>query len=54
MENQTTETYIVWIGESDRIASFREVDGYEKRTFTFHDHFMGFLQSLQVAGYRFQ
>ena len=54
MDQQTEGMYIVWIGTADRIASFREVEGYEKKIFTYHENFMGFLQSLQEAGYRFQ
>lgn len=45
---------IVWLNEQDRIASFHQVDGYEKQTFNTHDFFMKFLHSLQERGYRFQ
>lgn len=46
--------YIVWLDEQARIASFHNVAGYEKRSFTCHEFFMSFLHSLQERGYRFQ
>ena len=54
MGGQTEENYIVWISHTDRIASFRMVDGYEKVTFSCHDLFMHYLHGLQERGYRFQ
>ncbi len=54
MNAQATETYIVWIGSADRIASFRQVDGYERKCFNTHEFFMSFLHGLQEKGYRFQ
>lgn len=54
MSVQVVETYIVWISSTDRIASFRQVDGYEKKAFTTHEFFMNFLNGLQMEGYRFQ
>ena len=54
MSVQVVDTYIVWISSTDRIASFRQVDGYEKKTFTTHEFFMNFLNGLQMEGYRFQ
>ena len=54
MNDQAAETYIVWIGQTDRIASFRMVDSYEKKSFSSHEFFMSFLQGLQMQGYRFQ
>ena len=54
MSGQTEETYIVWISDIDRIASFRKVEGYEEKTFTTHEFFMSFLHGLQQNGYRFQ
>lgn len=29
MSVQVVETYVVWVGKTDRIASFRKVEGYE-------------------------
>ena len=46
--------YIIWFCTETRIASFHSVEGYEQRTFTSREFFMGFLQSLQMQGYRFQ
>ena len=54
MCDQETKSYIVWIDNTDRIASFRFVEGYEKIAFTSHDFFMSYLHGLQVKGFRFQ
>ena len=54
MSGQAAESYIVWIGSKDRIASFRMVEGYEKKAFSSHEYFMTFLHGLQESGYRFQ
>jgi len=43
MNAQERETYIVWVGNADRIASFSKVEGYEKKTFSNHEFFMSFL-----------
>ena len=37
MNAQERETYIVWVGNADRIASFSKVEGYEKKTFSNHE-----------------
>lgn len=44
----------VWVGESDRIASFHEVEGYRRETFACHDLFIQYLRQLQERGFRFQ
>lgn len=54
MSVQAIETYIVWVGSTDRVASFRMVEGYEKKAFSTHEFFMSFLYGLQQNGYRFQ
>ena len=54
MNAQERETYIVWVGNADRIASFSKVEGYEKKTFSNHEFFMSFLHGMQERGYRFQ
>ena len=46
--------HTVWLNEQARIASFHGVAGYELRSFTCHEFFIGFLRSLQERGYRFQ
>lgn len=46
--------YTVWLCNTNRIASFHNVTGYEQHSFTCHEFFMGFLHSLQERGYRFQ
>ena len=47
-------SYTVWLCDTNRIASFHSVSGYEQHSFTCHEFFMGFLHSLQERGYRFQ
>ncbi|WP_158098729.1 hypothetical protein [Flavonifractor sp. An112] len=37
-----------------RIVSFHPMEGWRLLNFWDHGHFMGFLQSLQQKGYRFQ
>ena len=54
MSVQVVEPYVVWVGKTDRIASFRKVEGYEEKSFTTHEFFMSFLNGLQMEGYRFQ
>ena len=46
--------YTVWLCNTNRIASFHNITGYEQHSFTCHEFFMGFLHSLQERGYRFQ
>lgn len=47
-------SYMVWLCETNRIASFHSVCGYERQSFTCREFFMGFLHSLQERGYRLQ
>ena len=47
-------SYIVWLHEGDRIASFHPVEGYREQHFLSHEFFMHYLQELQQSGYRFQ
>lgn len=51
---EQTKLHTVWIGESDRIASFHAVEDYIRRTFDCHEQFLLYLQSLQQKGFRFQ
>lgn len=48
------ETYTIWIGAVEKIASFHYVENFEAHSFSCHDHFMSFLCSLQDREYRFQ
>lgn len=52
MERQNN--YTVWLCDTNRIASFHSVAGYELHTFDCHESFIGFLHTLQERGYRFQ
>lgn len=54
MKEENHDNNIVWLSETERIASFHPVEGYEVQMFTCHDFFISFLQSLQERGYRFQ
>ena len=54
MSVQVVETYVVWVGKTDSIASFRKVEEYEMKTFSTHEEFMNCLNGLQMEGYRFQ
>ena len=54
MDHLQVPTYVVWMDGQTRIASFHCVEGYQQQIFSCHSIFMGFLQSLQEQGYRFQ
>lgn len=52
---RNSNPHTVWLNEQARIVSFHSVAGYEERSFRCRDYFfMGFLNSLQEWGYRFQ
>ncbi len=46
--------YRVWVGETDRIASFHPVEGYREEQFCYHEYFIKYLRDLQARGFRFQ
>ena len=52
--SQHPEINTVWLDETFRVASFHEVSGYKKHSYTNRSYFMAFLHSLQLQGYRFQ
>lgn len=54
MGQQIVETHIVWLNEQKRIASFHQVDGYQRRMLFGHDSFVNFLYVLVECGYRLQ
>ena len=54
MSGRREGPYIVWVSSTDRIASFRTVNGYERVTFDCHDFFMNYLHGLQEKGFRFK
>lgn len=54
MGRQTVETYIVWLDEQKRIASFHPVDGYQRHMLYGYDSFVNFLYVLVERGYRLQ
>lgn len=50
-----TETiHQLWLDDEGRIVSFHPMEGWRLLAFQDHGHFIGFLQSLQQKGYRFQ
>lgn len=51
---KSLEPHRVWVGESDYIASFHEVENYKLQCFCCHDTFIKYLRTLQESGYRFQ
>lgn len=53
-QEQYTKIHQVWVGESDRIASFHEVEGYRREIFACHDYLIQYLRQLQERGFRFQ
>ena len=48
------QSYIVWLSEKERIASFHPVEGYREQHFLDHQFFLNYLQQLQNQGYQFQ
>ena len=46
--------YVIWIDISEKIASFHEVEGYERREFHAQDLFQSFVMELVGCRYRFQ
>lgn len=53
-KKQDRRLHRVWVGESERIASFHAVAGYRMERFEDHDEFILFLRYLQEQGFRFQ
>ena len=48
------ETHVVWVDEAAKVASFHEVEGYERRSFANYAFFMDYVSSLQKRGFLFQ
>lgn len=44
----------IWINQTERIASFHEVDGYRPQAVRGQENYIALLQSLQEQGFRFQ
>ena len=53
-QQSISDVHYVWINEVERIVSFHEIDGYEKRLIRGRDTYIAFLQRMQEQGYRFQ
>ena len=49
-----SSSYVVWINEQTRVASFHAMDGFHSQSFCQHEFFMSYLSSLQERGYWFQ
>ena len=54
MLSRPPENHSVWLDETDRIASFHEISGYQRHDYAHQSSFMAFLHSLQELGYRFR
>lgn len=50
----TQNIHQLWLEDEARIVSFHPMEGWRLLAFQDHGHFIGFLQSLQQKGYRFQ
>ena len=48
------ETHVVWGDEAAKVASFHQVEGYDRHIFANHAFFMDYLSSLQKRGFLFQ
>ena len=46
--------HIIWVNETEKIASFRKVDGYLEKAFDNHDLLMDYVNDLQAQWFRFQ
>ena len=44
----------IWVNTTDKIASFKEVSGFERRTFDLEADYEQFLFALVSERYRFQ
>jgi len=51
---EQTEKVTVWVGDGDRIVSFRRVEGYTEFSFTDIGYYYDFIESLTKRGYRVQ
>ena len=54
MSQQATESYILWINDTERIVSFHIITGYRQENYNDHKFFWKYVQALQASGYRFQ
>lgn len=48
------QSYIVWLCDACRVASFHPVEGFREQHFLDHQFFLKYLQQLQNQGYKFQ
>ena len=49
-EEQTDLT--VWVNKDERIVTFRDTEGFEKRTFRTQEEKMSYIYNLCESGYR--
>lgn len=54
MGQQNNETYVVWLDDVDRVASFHSIENSRQEDFICRDFFWKYIQALQESGYRFQ
>lgn len=48
-----TDEFVVWVDAENKLASFHEMNGLEKKRFPNKERFMDFLQQLSQQHYRF-
>lgn len=53
-ESGRENTAQVWVDETNRIISFKQADGFEKRDFPTHNEMMEQVIKLGASGYRIQ
>ena len=49
---EEAQAYIAWINEKDRIVTFREREGFEKRTYPTQEEKLARVYELCRSGYR--
>lgn len=51
-EKDDQAEHVVWVNKEQRIVTFRETEGYEKRTFQTQDEKISCIYRLCESGYR--
>ena len=47
-----TEGYVCWVNEEERILSFHQEPGYERKEFRDKEDFQSFYMTLTSSGYK--
>lgn len=51
-KEKTEQAFVVWVNKKERIVTFREKEGFDKRTFRAQEDKMSYVYSLCESGYR--